>query len=72
MIHIENGAESYMCGTTQELLNDFCNAANVICNSLAQDVGPKNARAIMEKVFQAALDHAGADFMKISVPTKVD
>jgi len=72
MIHIEKGAESYMRGTTKELLNDFCNAANVIYNSMAQDVGPENARVIMEESFQIALDHAGADFIKISVPTKVD
>jgi len=72
MIHIEDGAESYMRGTTKELLNDFCNAANVICNSMALEVGPKKARTIMEKSLHVALDNAGANFIKISVPIKVD
>ena len=72
MIHIEDGTKSYMRGTTKELLNDFCNAANVIYNSMAQDVGPKIARGIMERTFQFALDNAGTDFTRISVPTKVD
>ena len=51
MIHIEDGAESYMRGTTKELLNDFCNAANVIYNSMVQDIGSKKARAVMEGCF---------------------
>lgn len=72
MIHIEDGARSYMHGTTKELLNDLCNATNVIYHSMVQDVGPKRSRVIMEGAFKAALDSAGADFLKISVPTKVD
>jgi len=73
MIHIEGSKKKIeIAGTTEEMLNDFCNVTMGIHTVLAEDMGADAAGDILRCLFFEALRRTPKNYSRIKVPVKVE
>lgn len=70
MIHVEKGKSCQMVGTIGDILGELAHAVAGIYCCLAEDLGGKDARDLLQETFEAALEEKPGNYTRVTIPVK--